>query len=108
MKKTNYHTHSTFCDGKNTPEQIVQVALQKDFDALGFSSHSMYPFSSDWHLQTREHSAYAKEIKRLQSQYSGRLDIKLGFEADFIEGVCAPKRSTYAEFDPDHLIVAVH
>ena len=108
MKKTNYHTHSTFCDGKNTPEQIVQVALQKGFDALGFSSHSMYPFSSDWHLQSREHSAYAKEIKRLQSQYSGQLDIKLGFEADFIEGVCAPKMSNYAEFDPDYLIGAVH
>ncbi|MBO7613374.1 MAG: PHP domain-containing protein, partial [Treponema sp.] len=81
MKKTNYHTHSTFCDGKNTPEQIVQVALQKGFGALGFSSHSMYPFSSDWHLQSREHSVYAKEIHRLSTEYTGRLDIKLGFES---------------------------
>ena len=108
MKKTNYHTHSTFCDGKNTPEQIVQIALQKGFDALGFSSHSMYPFSSDWHLQSREHSAYAKEIHRLGKEYSDRIQVKLGFEADFIEGVCAPKMDRFAEFDPDYLIGAVH
>ena len=108
MKKTNYHTHSTFCDGKNTPEEIVQVALQKGFSTLGFSSHSMYPFSSDWHLQSRDHSAYAKEVRRLQTEYSDRIQIKLGFEADFIEGVCAPKMSNYAEFDPDYLIGAVH
>ncbi len=108
MKKTNYHTHSTFCDGKNTPEQIVQIALQKGFDALGFSSHSMYPFSSDWHLQSREHSAYAKEIHRLSKEYSDRIQVKLGFEADFIEGVCAPKMDRFAEFDPDYLIGAVH
>lgn len=108
MKKTNYHTHSTFCDGKNTAQEMVQAALQKGFDALGFSSHSMYPFSSDWHLQSREHTLYAKEIRRLQNEYKDRIQIKLGFEADFIEGVCAPKMERFAEFEPDYLIGAVH
>jgi len=108
MKKTNYHTHSTYCDGKNTPEQMVQSALQRGFNALGFSSHSMYPFSSDWHLQSREHSAYSKEIHRLKLEFKDNLEILLGFEADFIEGVCAPKMSRFAEFNPDFLIGAVH
>ena len=36
----NLHTHSTFCDGIHTPEQMVQFALQKGFTSLGFSGHS--------------------------------------------------------------------
>ena len=39
MIKTNYHTHSTFCDGKNTPEEMVLKAIEDNFDILGFSSH---------------------------------------------------------------------
>ena len=37
--KTNYHMHTTFCDGKNTPEEMVQEALARGFTTIGFSSH---------------------------------------------------------------------
>ena len=36
----NLHMHSTFCDGRNTPEETVQVAIERGFDSIGFSSHS--------------------------------------------------------------------
>ena len=39
MLKANYHTHTTFCDGDNTAEQMVQRALDLQFDHLGFSGH---------------------------------------------------------------------
>ena len=39
----NYHTHTTFCDGKNTPQEIVEGAIQKRFDAIGFSGHINVP-----------------------------------------------------------------
>jgi len=29
--KVNFHTHSTFCDGKNTPEENVISAIKKGF-----------------------------------------------------------------------------
>ena len=69
--KTNYHTHTNFCDGKSSPEEMVRAAIEKKFDILGFSSHSMFPFSSDWHVSFRDHPAYAKEIARLKEKYSG-------------------------------------
>lgn len=34
---TNFHTHSMFCDGDNTPEEIVSAALDFGFSAIGFS-----------------------------------------------------------------------
>ena len=41
---TNYHTHTTFCDGKSTVEEIVLSALAKGFDAIGFSGHGFTTF----------------------------------------------------------------
>ena len=38
--KQNLHTHTTYCDGKNTVSEMIRSALHKDFDVLGFSGHS--------------------------------------------------------------------
>ena len=34
--KANFHTHSKFCDGKNTAEEMVLAAIDKGFTVLGF------------------------------------------------------------------------
>ena len=108
MIKTNFHVHSTFCDGKNTPERVAQVALEKGIGILGFSSHSMYPFSSGWHIPVKEHTAYTAEIARVKKLFEGKLKIWCGFEADYIAGVCAPDFANYEDFSPDYLIGSVH
>ena len=41
----NLHTHSTYCDGKDTPEEIINAALDMGFDSVGFSSHSYMHYS---------------------------------------------------------------
>ena len=106
--KTNFHTHTTFCDGKNTPEERVQEAIARNFSMLGFSSHSLYPFSLEGNLNHTEHHSYAEEIRRLKSKYADKLSIFLGFEADYIQGICCPRFENYAEFKPDYLIGSVH
>ncbi len=106
--KTNYHTHCTFCDGKNTAEEMVLSAIEKGFDILGFSSHSMYPFASSWHIPVKNHAAYVATIKELSQKYKDKISILCGFEADFIEGFCAPDKEAYSEFSPDYLIGSVH
>lgn len=35
-QKQNLHTHTCFCDGKDTPEELIQEALKRGFDSLGF------------------------------------------------------------------------
>ena len=37
--KANYHTHTTFCDGADTPEEVVKEALRLGMTHLGFSGH---------------------------------------------------------------------
>lgn len=106
--KTNYHSHTVFCDGKCTPEEMVKAAIKKEFTAFGFSGHSMYPFAEDWHIAPREHDKYIEEIRRLQKQYENQLEILCGFEADYIPALCEPTFKRFEKFKPDYLIGSVH
>ena len=40
----NFHTHTVFSDGKNTPEEVVLGALEKGFRGIGFSDHGYTPY----------------------------------------------------------------
>ena len=73
--KANYHTHTTFCDGSDTAEAVVQEALRKGFTHLGFSGHMDPGVSMDY-------DAYAQEICRLQAAYRDQIDILRGAELD--------------------------
>lgn len=91
MGLSNFHTHTTFCDGRDTPEAMVRAALQLGFDSLGFSSHSD---------MLADPAAYRAEIRRLQAAYAGRLRILCGIEAEFGPAFC---RMGY-----DYVIGSVH
>lgn len=77
---TNYHTHSTFCDGVDTPEEMVLGALELGFDALGFSGHGFTSIDSSYCI--KDHDAYIAEIRRLQKKYAKQIQIYVGLEED--------------------------
>ncbi|MCR4579230.1 MAG: histidinol-phosphatase [Treponema sp.] len=118
--KINMHTHSTWCDGKNTAEEMLLAAIKKGFDLLGFSSHCFHPldpafyeaFDSLWHIPSANIEAYTAEIRRLQEKYADKIKIMLGFEADYFEssqyGSAIPDKKNYSIYKPDYLIGAVH
>lgn len=108
MIKTNYHTHTEFCDGKNTTEEMVLAAIEKNISILGFSSHAMFPFSTDWHINTKNYDAYIKTIKQLKEKYKTDIKIYTGFEVEYIDGISIPSFETYKNFSPDYLIGSVH
>ena len=81
----NFHIHTTFCDGKNTPEEIVQAALAKGFSAIGFSGHGLTPF--DLRYCMKDTAAYIAEIQRLKSVYRQKIEIYLGIEEDALAPV---------------------
>ena len=109
IKKANFHTHTNFCDGHSTAEEMVLSAIEKGFDLLGFSSHCMYPFASSWHIPVKNVEAYCEEIRRLKDLYKEKIDIKLGFEADYLPAfTCPDKNADYKKFQPDFLIGSVH
>lgn len=76
----NFHTHTTFSDGKNTAEETVLCALEKGFCSLGFSDHGYTEY--DLRYCMRDESGYLAEIKRLKEKYKNQIQIYLGTEED--------------------------
>lgn len=80
---SNFHTHTCFCDGKDTPEQLVQRALELRCPAIGFSGHSYAPYDRDYCMSPEGTQTYRQEILHLRERYAGQLRIYLGVEQDF-------------------------
>ena len=107
--RSNYHTHTTWCDGKDTPRRMIEAALEKGFDEIGFSSHSMLPESdTEWVLTPVKAPRYAAEIRALAAEYAGRIRVRLGVEADYVPGGASPDRSNYASISPEYIIGSIH
>ena len=107
--KANYHTHSTWCDGKDSPRKVVEAAIEKGFDEIGFSSHAMLPEDdTDWVLTPEKAPRYAAEIRALAAEFAGRIRVRLGVEADYVPGGANPDRKTYAAIAPEYVIGSIH
>jgi len=85
MTKGNLHTHSVFCDGHDTPEEIVLEALSLGCSYIGFSGHSFSGISRDLSFcMSREGTEeYKAEIRRLQLKYADRIRVILGVEQEY-------------------------
>lgn len=77
---TNYHTHTMLCDGKSTPEEVVLSAIEKGFDAIGFSGHAYTDF--DFSYCMRDMNTYIRIINDLKEKYKDKIQIYRGIEED--------------------------
>ncbi len=100
MRFSNLHTHSTFSDGKNTPEEIVQSAIEKNFISIGFSDHSHTPCDESYCMMPPAYPAYRSGIQELKARYAGQIDVLLGLELDAY--------SMADRADYDYWIASVH
>ena len=82
MINADYHTHSTYCDGKNTLEEMVEGALNKGLFAIGFTGHSHTCFDESYCMSEEDTKKYIKDIDRLKEEYKDKIEIYLGLELD--------------------------
>ena len=80
--KYDLHTHTTFCDGKNTPEEMARAAYEKGFDVLGFSGHSHTPCDESYCMSAEDTAKYCERIAQIKREYAYKLDIYCGIEQD--------------------------
>ena len=69
----NFHTHTTYCDGKETAEQMVQAAIAKGFTRLGFSGRGFNDFRPEdqevWCMRPEDVPKYQAEVRALAEKY---------------------------------------
>lgn len=79
---TNFHTHTTFCDGKNSAEEMVCAAIEKGFSVIGFSGHGYTDFDLSYCIKDME--LYRREILSLKEKYADKIEVYLGIEEDML------------------------
>ena len=90
------HMHTTWSDGKNTPEEMIEEAIRLGLETVGISDHS----SGDPCGMTLEQSVeYRAEIARLKEKYAGQIRVLCGLERDYMTDDFA---------DYDYTIGSVH
>lgn len=85
--RVSYHTHSEYCDGCCQLEDYVLKAIEKQFGAMGFSSHSPLPFETDWALRAEDLPDYLNKAYLLQEKYKKKIQLYVGLEIDYIHGI---------------------
>ncbi|MBQ8868165.1 MAG: histidinol-phosphatase [Oscillospiraceae bacterium] len=100
LYKQNLHQHSSFDDGKDTPEEVVLAAIEKGFDSIGFSGHSYMHWVDGISMTLEGTEQYKKEIARLKEKYSDKIKVFCGLEVEMLSEV---ELSGY-----DYLIGSVH
>ena len=94
------HMHTTFCDGANTPEQMIQSAIDKGLKVVGLSGHSYTGNDSVFGMSKENMQQYFDNISSLKIKYADRIKVLLGIEQDSF----AP----FSTMDFDYIIGSVH
>ena len=100
MIMEDYHTHTNYCDGKNTPEEMLLAAIAKCLTKYGFSEHGYTDFDLRYCLTLEKSELYKKEILALKEKYKDRIEVLLGIEIDAF--------SSYPTDDFDYVIGSAH
>ena len=77
----NLHTHTHFCDGKDSADEKASTALDMGFNSIGFSSHAPTVHKNDWEM--KDVAGYIAEVKSAKENFKGRLSVLLGIELDY-------------------------
>jgi len=108
MINYNLHQHTTFSDGKETPQKFVEKAIALRFSQIGFSEHSPLPFSNPFSLKKENIDEYISTIDQLKEKYADQITIYRALEMDYIPGVSEDFNYWRKRCKVDYLIGSVH
>jgi len=109
MQYFSYHTHSDFCDGKTSVDDVCDKAIELGLKAVGFSSHAPVPFETKWAMKFQNMENYVSELERCKIKYAGQLEIYRSLETDFISESRSISFDTYRKLARlDYIIGSVH
>lgn len=108
MYITNLHTHSFYCDGNNSPEEMVLEAIKNNFNSLGISSHGPVNEETYWNIKYDKIEEYIEVVNSLKEKYKDKIEIFLGMELDYIPGIGFTKECLSLIERLDYYIGSVH
>lgn len=84
-RRSDFHTHTIYGDGKNTPKEMAQAAYTMGMTDFGISEHAWmpdFPDENGFGLTEEKLVRYTREMRELQEWYRGRMKVHFGIELD--------------------------
>lgn len=82
MIRGDFHTHTNFCDGKASAEEMVRAAIDLGMTHIGITTHSHTDFDTSYCIPKERIEEYRREIARLKDTYRNTITVLCGIEQD--------------------------
>jgi len=104
--RIDLHNHTTLCNhAEGSMREYVQKAIDEEIDIFGFSDHAPMEFDKKYRMSFDDMREYESSIRELRDEFRDRIDIRLGYEVDFLPGYMDER---VLRADVDYLIGSVH
>ena len=112
---TDYHVHTARCGhAGGSMRAFVEAAIARGLSEIAFTDHvPLYFLPGDdpdpgIAMTAAELPGYVEEVRALNTEFAGRIDVLLGLEADYAEGHEPALAAILASHDWDVVLGSVH
>lgn len=100
------HNHTALCNhAEGSMEEYVKKAIVNGTKHFGFSDHGPMNFDQKYRMSMAQTRGYEKSVLELKESYKNDINILLGYEIDFLEGLI---EKDLLKRDLDYAIGSVH
>lgn len=91
-------------------EEFVERAIERGLKAIGFADHNPLPdgLGANVRMAESELDDYVQCVLDLRRRYAGRIEVLLGLEMDFVEGLEGYLAGQVAGHPWDYIIGSIH
>jgi len=104
----NFHSHTQFCDGRESMARMAEQALVCGMKHYGFTPHSPIPLPSSCNMSALAVPDYVAEFQRLKELYAGRINLYLSMEIDYLGDRWGATNPYFDTIPLDYRLSSVH
>lgn len=109
----NLHTHTKLCNhAVGEMREYVEYAIKNGLSVLGFSDHVPQPFGNGHNSPARmtmsQTGDYVSEILALREKYKDKIEILIGYEAEYYPDIFDAMLRNIKQYPCDYLILGQH
>ena len=113
----DYHIHTPYCGhAKGTILEYINAAVAQGLNEIGFADHlGRYYLTApqrrrywDWGMDERNLARYVAELLELREVFLDRIQIRIGLEADYVEGAEDILEPIVSQYPFDFLLCSIH
>ena len=113
-EKTNMisstHNHSTGSDGKLSPEELIEKAIELGWDYVYFTDHFLNPKKAGIIYEDDNYfnNNYINEIKHLKEKYKDKIEVCFGVELGWLNSYEKWLKEQSKKYNFDYVIGSIH